>query len=354
MIDPHVHLRDGSQASKETLVHGLSVASFIGDQWLFDMPNCDPPLTSREAIVRRLEKAAEAIATVGTQTGRDIRYSLYAGLTSDDAELRMAIDAWRELFPHVVGLKLFAGNSTGGMGQVTEPQQRHIYEQLAGNGFDGVLAVHCEKESLLHPGLERSEDFSTHSDARPVEAEIESVRDQIRLSGEAGFQGTLHIAHVSTIEAVELVEQARVAGRRVTMGVTPHHLLLDREMARNQTRFAKMNPPLRSSGERMRLWQAVLEGRIDWVETDHAPHTLEDKRKGASGIPGFCGVLLLLQRLRKAGVCEERLKDLFGRNVLKAFKLEPVSITLPGAEETEELAAMAASCYPFDSYQGLE
>jgi dihydroorotase len=354
MIDPHVHLRDDNQASKETIVHGLSVASFIGDQWLFDMPNCDPPLTSKEAIVRRLEKAAAAIATVGQQTGRSIRYSLYAGLTSDDAEIRMAVEAWRELFPHVVGLKLFAGNSTGGMGQVTEQQQRHIYGQLAAFGFDGLLAVHCEKESLLRPELENGEDFSTHSDARPVEAEIESVRDQIRLSGEAGFQGTLHIAHVSTIGTVELVERARGTGRKITMGVTPHHLLLDRKMAKDRKLFAKMNPPLRSPEERTRLWQALLEGRIDWVETDHAPHTLDDKRNGASGIPGFCGVLLLLQRLRKAGVCEERLKDLFGGNVLRVFRLEPIPITLPGVEDVEELAAMAASCYPFDSYQGLE
>ena len=351
MIDPHVHLRDDRQASKETLVHGLSVASFIGDQWLFDMPNCDPPLIDRTSIDLRLQRAREAEALVKAQTGRAMRYSLYAGLTSDEGQIGNVVEAWRKLFPRVVGLKLFAGNSTGGMGQVSLEAQRHIYGQLARDGFDGVLAVHCEKESLLCPEREDPPDFSSHSDARPPEAEIESVRDQIRLSGEAGFQGTLHIAHVSTIETVRLVEQARSAGRKITMGVTPHHLLLDRTLSKERGRYAKMNPPLRSPEERKQLFQAVLEGAIDWVETDHAPHTLKDKEKGASGIPGFCGVLLLLAELRKAGLSEKRLQELFGGNVLKTFKLDEIPITLPAAEETSDLVAMAASCYPFDSYR---
>ncbi len=353
MIDPHVHLRDDLQAEKETMVHGLSVASFIGDQWLFDMPNCNPPLTGREAIESRLKKSDDAIRLVREQTGRDICYSLFAGLTGDESQIEDVVKAWKDLFPRVVGLKLFAGNSTGNMGQVSIEAQRHIYERLAKEGYEGVLAVHCEKESLLRPELENGEDYSTHSDARPSIAEVESVKDQISLSAEAGFQGTLHIAHVSSIASVLEVEKARKEGRKITMGCTPHHLLLERNMAKRHSLYAKMNPPLRSEEERRCLYQAVLDGRIDWIETDHAPHTLMDKEKGASGIPGFCGVLHLLGQLRKDGVEEAQLRRLFGENVLSSFHLPPLAITLPDEREREELASMAARCYPFDSYQDL-
>lgn len=354
MIDPHVHLRDGLQARKETIVHGLSVASLIGDQWVFDMPNCNPPLTTRDAIERRLEKAGEAIAYLQKDTGRTIRYSLYAGLTSDEEEIGMAVRAWKDLFPHVVGLKLFAGNSTGGMGQVTPGQQRHIYETLAKLGYTGVLAIHCEKESLLHPELEDPADFSSHSLARPVEAEVESVRDQLTLSEEAGFQGTIHICHVSTIETVSLVQEAKRKGRKVTLASTPHHLLLNRDMAKNHELYGKMNPPLRSEEERKALFQALLEGKIDWVETDHAPHTLSDKEKGASGIPGFSGTLKLLMVLRTQGLPEDRLRELYGKNVLKAFGLRDMDIFLPGEDECGDLAVMAAACYPYDSFRDLD
>lgn len=354
MIDPHVHLRDGLQARKETIVHGLSVASLVGDQWVFDMPNCNPPLTTREAIEARLEKAASAIAYLRKETGRTILYSLYAGLTSEEEEIRMAVQAWKDLFPHVVGLKLFAGNSTGGMGQVTLEAQRHIYETLTQNGYTGVLAIHCEKESLLRPGLEDPADFSSHSLARPVEAEVESVRDQLRLSEEAGFQGTIHICHVSTIETVAQVQNAKQKGRKVTLAATPHHLLLNRDMAKNHELYGKMNPPLRSEEERKALFQALLDGKIDWIETDHAPHTLSDKEKGASGIPGFSGALKLLTALRKQGLSEERLRELYGKNVLKAFGLRDMDIFLPGAEECGDLAAMAASCYPYDSFRDID
>lgn len=350
MIDPHVHLRDFSQQGKETLRHGLAVASAIGDQWVFDMPNCNPPLTTRAMIERRLSAAEEAVRDLHGK----IRYSVYAGITGADDEIAMAVQAWRDLFPQVVGLKLFAGNSTGGMGQVTEEAQRHIYERLAAEGYDGVLAVHCEKESLLRPDLERAGHDECHSDARPAAAETASVGDQIRLSGEAGFLGTLHIAHVSTVATVGLVEEARRSGRRITMGVTPHHLLLSRDDARDGSLHARMNPPLRSEGERKALFQALLDGRIDWVETDHAPHTLADKERGASGIPGFSGVLVLLARLRSLGVDEKRLAAWFGGNVLRTFGLSlEEGVTLPDARDTPRLARMAALAYPYDSFRNL-
>ncbi|MFA6891535.1 MAG: dihydroorotase family protein [Sphaerochaetaceae bacterium] len=351
MIDPHVHLRDWNQADKETVFHGLFVAAACGFELLFDMPNCNPPLTDRGVIERRLGLAADAVERIKRETGRDIRYGLYAGLTSDEAQIREVVTAWDELFPNVVGLKLFAGNSTGDMGQVSEERQRHIYHELAKDGYTGVLAVHCEKESFLLPQREDPSDFSTHSLARPIEAEVASVSDQIRFAEEEEFRGILHICHLSTVESLPLIERGRADGLRITCGVTPHHLLLCSEDARNRCLYAKMNPPLRDEAHRAALFGALLDGRIDWVESDHAPHTLSEKEKGACGIPGFSGSLTLLQSLYKAGIPEIRLRSLFGKRVLDVFGLPPQYITIPSYDECSERSEWAAMQYPYDSYR---
>ncbi len=123
------------------------------------------------------------------------------------------------------------------------------------------MALHCEKESLLHPELYDPSDFSTHSLARPVEAEVESVSDQLRISQEEGFKGHLHICHLSSIEALHEIEKAKAQGGvRVSCAVTPHHALLSSEEAKDHSLYAKMNPPLRSETERSVLFAALLGG----------------------------------------------------------------------------------------------
>src|SRR5512147_3048378 len=142
MIDPHVHLRDWSQAAKETLRHGLTVAYRAGLDAVFEMPNTDPPLVTRDAIRRRIDDADAACRGAGIR----IFHGLYAGLTPVPRQIEDAVRAWKELFPRVVGLKMYAGHSTGQMGVVGPGDQALVYRTLAALGFDGVLAVHCEKE----------------------------------------------------------------------------------------------------------------------------------------------------------------------------------------------------------------
>ena len=322
MIDPHVHLRDWGQSSKETVLHGMRTAARGGFTHLFDMPNTSPACTGRETVLERLALGGEA----SDETG--VSYHLYGGITNDPGQVRSIISVWKELFPLVPGLKLFAGNSTGNMGIIGIDAQRQVFRILAEEGFDGVLAVHAEKEELLCPGRYVPGDFATHSDARPAAAETESVRDLISLADETGFRGTLHICHVSAASPIELI-RSRKGDMRITMGVTPHHALLTRHDAEDHSRYLKMNPPLRDEADRKAVFAALMDGTADWVESDHAPHTREDKEKGASGIPGIPGMLLLLHRLREAGAGEERLKDLFGRNAMRTFGLDAEDIVLP-------------------------
>ena len=322
MIDPHVHLRDWTQSDKETILHGMKVAASLGFTHLFDMPNTNPQCIDRDTILDRLAKGGEATEETG------VSYHLYAGITTDDDQIKEMVELQEELFPLVVGLKMFLSQSTGNMGITDKKRQEEIVRLLSPLGYKGVLAVHAEKESLMHPELYIPGRFETHSLARPAESETESVRDIIEIAGNAGFEGTLHICHVSTAGAIGLVKDAR-KHMRITMGATPHHALLSVSDASDHGRYLKMNPPLRSEEDRNAVFSALLDGTIDWAESDHAPHTLSDKEKGASGIPGLPGMLLLLSELRKHGADDSRLRSIFGGRVIETFGLDDEEIHIP-------------------------
>jgi len=345
MIDAHVHLRDWGQSEKETLLHGMGIALYTGVDELFDMPNTSPPLTDRASVEKRIADAKRC--------GLPVRYHLYAGVTDNPRQIEEVVALTREYPSEVIGLKMFAGHSTGNMGLVRGDTQKKVYSILARLGYEGVLALHCEKESLLHPELEDPSDYSTHSLSRPVEAEVASIADQIKYSEEAGFAGLLHICHLSSISSLVLVEEAKRKGRRISCAATPHHLLLNSEDASSHCLYAKMNPPLRSEADRVSLFDALLAGRIDWVETDHAPHTLADKEGGASGIPGFSGLLLLVKRLYEAGCPLPLMQSLLGGRVQLVFSLEKRPVIIPALIGLEQSSLLAAQAYPFDSFSNL-
>ncbi len=320
MIDPHVHLRDWNQKDKETVEHGLRVAYDAGLSALFEMPNTDPAITSMKTIKERIQLADDAIARLGIT----IFHGLYAGVTADSEQIKEIVQAHKELFPRVVGLKLYAGHSTGDMGMTTMEMQQNIYKTLAELDYKGVLAVHCEKEALIMPELWEPEEPITHTLARPAVAEVESVRDQIMFAKGAGFKGTLHICHISTPEAIDIIEQNRPKVKfKITCGVTPHHCVLFDEMMENNI-LLKVNPPLRSRGTEELMLDALKAGRIDWIETDHAPHTLKDKiEKHASGFPGLPNYPRFIRFLREeAKMDEETIKKLTHDNIVKAYGIE--------------------------------
>ncbi len=345
MIDAHVHLRSWGQSEKETLLHGMSAALYSGVDELFDMPNTLPPLTDRASIEKRIADAKRC--------GLPVRYHLFAGVTGDSSQIEEVVALIREYPQDVIGLKMFAGHSTGNMGLIEGETQRKVYRTLAALGYEGVVALHCEKESLLRAELEDPSDYSTHSLARPVEAEVASVQDQIRYSEEEGFAGHLHICHLSSVSSLVLVEEAKKRGRRISCAATPHHLLLNSSDASDHMLYAKMNPPLRSESEREALFRALLAGRIDWIETDHAPHTLADKEGGASGIPGFSGLLLLIKRLYEVECPLPLMQSLLGGRVQEVFSLHKRPVCIPPLLGLEERALTVAALYPFDSFSNL-
>lgn len=318
MIDPHVHCRDWGQSYKETIEHALLVAEKISLSGIFDMPNTSPPINSRELIERRLADASKIKSPVF--------YGVYAGLTSDTNQIKEVVKAWRELFPKVVGLKMFAGHSVGNLGIVMEGEQKLVYRTLAEEGYVGVLAVHCEKESLLKPNLWNPSNPKSHSFARPPESEIESVKDQINFAQANKFKGVLHIAHVSVPQSVDLIEEARQQKMiRISCGLTPHHCLLNYDLISESKEgiLYKVNPPLRGKDSSKRMLALLKEGKIDWIETDHAPHTLKDKLEEPfmSGFPGLPFYPHFLKFLRENGFSDEQIENLTHRNICKIFNI---------------------------------
>lgn len=313
-ICPHTHCRDEEQKDKATVSRTLNLAKRQGVGMIFDMPNPARPVTSHLRVHERLALVPK---------GQESHYRLYVGLTARKEQIFEA--CWCDNhIPAVVGLKLFAGTSVGPLAVVELEAQRQVYQTLADIHYTGVVAVHCEKEELLRSDLWKPNNPISHTWARPPEAEVESVRDQIRLAKETGFRGHLHICHVSVPESVELVNQARQAGMRISCGVTPHHLLWDENRySESEGLDYKMNPPLRSSAAVFVLRHQLQDGQIDWIETDHAPHTAKEKRPPLclSGYPSLriyreCISELLMNRL---GMTEPQICALTRGNIIAIF-----------------------------------
>ena len=264
-IDSHVHLRDFRQAYKgETVKHGLEVARDSGVDAVFDMPNTSPPIMNEELVIKRLKLAKEANVP-------EVFYGLYIGLTQDLEQVKRAVDITRK-FKEVIGMKLYAGHSVGNLGVTKTEQQFEVYNTLSKEGYKGVLAVHCVKESEMDSSKWHYENPISHCHSRPEKAEIESVGDQIMFANATNFKGKLHIAHISSPKAVDLVNQAGIFPVDASCGICPHHFIYDwTKMSNGNGILFKMNPPLREPSSREKMLDYLRGGKIDWIETDHAP-----------------------------------------------------------------------------------
>ncbi len=341
VIDPHVHLRDFNETEKETVKHGLEVARDSGVSAVFDMPNTNPPITHRSNVTDRLALAKNANV-------KKVFYGLYLGLTSNPEQIKEAVSLYREFFPQIVGMKLYAGHSVGNLGVIDLFNQHIVYKTLAKEGFDGVLTVHAEKESELQKVWNPKLPIS-HCLARPEKAEVESVKDQLYLSELTGFKGKLHIAHISSPKAVQLVNEAQAKGRDISSGVCPHHLIYDwNKMFDENGVIWKMNPPLRAPGDPQIMLQYLREGKIDWLETDHAPHTLKQKTSSpfSSGITGLQHWQLFIKYLTENEFSEQRIEEVTFTKAANRFGIDIAKNKSQLKDRTRD--------YPFNFYSELE
>lgn len=293
MIDVHVHFRDFAEAYKEDWQSGGRAAVKGGVTMVLEMPNTDPPTLTPAAARRKRELAERSLVDFG----------LYGGLIEENIELIPL------LAEEVQAFKLYLGQTTGGL-TVTDPGA--LKEILQGVALTGkVLSVHAQRDG----GSSRTTTAS--SEARDFERIID-------LAVRYGFK--LHLAHVSTGEGVRLIEQAK-GDVDLTAETCPHYLFLTEEdLAREGARL-KVNPPLARESDRGLLWEALQEGLIDMVASDHAPHTLEEKEQeftlAPAGLPGVETTLpLLLDATNRGKLQLRRLVELFSTNPARRFGLE--------------------------------
>ena len=355
-IDDHVHCRDFNESYKgETIGHVLEVAKDSSLSGIFDMPNTNPAVTNRERVLERL--------AIAESVNSPVFYGTYIGLTSNPDQIKEAVQTYNDYFISdsgvkvgVVGLKMFAGKSVGDL-TIAEPEaQKKVYEELVKQKYNGVLVVHCEKESEMYPELWNDLNPVTHCNARPEISEIKSVEDQLSFAFDVGYAkpryenktpGKLHIAHISSPQAVKQVKDYRDC-LQVSCGATPHHLLLNRDrMEKADGIFYKVNPPLRSVSSQGKLLELFKDGLIDVLETDHAPHTLNEKLSDhMSGIPNLASWPVFLYLLRERGVSDDLINEVAFENVNKIFGTKIPKIDFPIKSHLEE--------YVFEPYRGLK
>lgn len=286
VIDGHVHFRQPGLEHEEDWESGSRAAVMGGVTTVLEMPNTVPPTATVEAAREKLFLAS---------AGAHCDFGIF-GLLGNDVEAAAGLAA----SGLVVGLKVFLGPTTGDLPTPTDDDLRVGLVEAAEAGLR--VAFHAEDAAIIARATEEvlsagRSDALAHLEARPAEAEEAAIERIGRLLVETGAAG--HIAHVSSIRGLAAIERWRARGADMTCEVTPHHLLLDREVYERFGGVAKVNPPIRGQSDAVALLDALADGRIDCVASDHAPHVLADKQRPSIwGVPaGFAGVESLLPLL---------------------------------------------------------
>lgn len=306
--DVHVHLRQPGFSYKETIKTGTQASAHGGYTTVFSMPNLKPVPDSAEHLKEQLDIIKKdavinvlpyGAITVG-QNGEEL--SDMEGMAKD-----------------VIAF------SDDGRGVQSEEMMKEA--MLRAKALGKIIVAHCEDNSLLHGGYIHDGVYASKHSHRGIcsESEWKPIKRDLELCRQTGC--AYHVCHISCKESVELIRQAKARGIDVTCETGPHYLILTDEDLKEDGRF-KMNPPLRSKEDRQALIEGVLDGTIDMIATDHAPHSQEEKSRGleksAFGIVGIetAFQLLYTHLVKKNIISLERLVELLAVNPRKRFGIE--------------------------------
>ena len=314
-VDVHVHLREPGFSYKETIFSGTAAAAAGGYTAVCAMPNLKPVPDNADALGLQLDLIRK---------NAKVRVYPYGAITCGEKGETLA--DLTEMAPDV------AGFSDDGRGV----QSRELMRQamLLAKELDKPIVAHCEDESLLAKGWAIHDgDFARRNDfpGNDPASEWKQVERDIQLVRETGCR--YHVCHISTKESVALIRAAKAEGLPVTCETGPHYLVLTDEDLLDEGRF-KMNPPIRSAEDRDALVAGLLDGTVDCIATDHAPHSAEEKSKGLRGsLNGIVGLEtafpILYTNLVETGIVPLE-------TILNALCVNPRKIFgLPGGELTE-------------------
>lgn len=307
LIDTQVHFREPGLVYKEDIESGSRSALFGGLTGFFEMPNTKPPTTSLEALQTKFDLA---------KNRSHVNYAFYGGSLGENFEEL----GRQEAHPNSPGIKIFMGTSTGGY----LVDKDETLELILKNTNRRVV-VHCEDEPTLQARrhLITGPDPRFHPIWRNEESALRATQRIVALAKKLNRK--LHILHITTAEEVEFLKQNQDVA---TFEVLPQHLTLHApDCYEKLGTLAQMNPPIRDKRHQDALWKAVLDGSVRIMGSDHAPHTLEEKKKpypeSPSGIPGVQTFLpLMLNHVNDGKLPLTRVVELMAQNPSELFGIK--------------------------------
>lgn len=313
VIDPQVHFREPGLEYKEDLFTASCACAKGGVTSFLEMPNTRPLTTTQATLDDKLQRAAEKCL---------VNYGFFIGATAENLPDLLTANP-------TPGIKIFMGSMHGQLLVDEETALEAIFSQ-----GKRLIAVHAEDQVRIN---QRKQEFAgitdpaIHSQIQDNQAALLATQLALKLSKK--YERRLHILHLSTGDEAELLRQDKPSW--VTAEVTPQHLVLNTEAYQKIGTLAQMNPPLRSPKDNEILWQALLDGVIDFIATDHAPHTLEEKAKGypntPSGMPGVETSLPLMLTQAMQGKCTiAQVANWMSTAVAKGYKIPNKGAIAPG------------------------
>ena len=268
-IDPQVHFREPGLTHKETIASGARAAVAGGITTFFEMPNTKPATITKELLNEKYDIASKTSVA---------NYSFFLGATPDNFEEIKNMKG-------NCGLKIFMGSSTGDLLVDNDEALDSIFKVC-----NKIIAVHAEDEMILKQAAKtvKGTKPTDHPNMRPVEAAIAATQKAINCA--VKYNKRLHVLHLSTAEEVDILRKYKHTNL-ITAETTPQHLLLHApDIYEEIGPFAQMNPPIREKYHSEGLWEGLLDGTINCIATDHAPHTIEEKNlpfdQAPAGMPG--------------------------------------------------------------------
>lgn len=320
VIDDHVHFREPGLTRKADIESESRAAAFGGVTSYFEMPNTNPQTTTLEALEDKF--------ALGAQKSH-VNYSFFFGATNDNVDSFDRLDVHR-----IPGIKLFMGSSTGNMLVDKYESLQQIFVKAKKLGLP--VMTHCEDTDIINRNMAAYQkkygedpDVKFHPEIRSVEACYESSSLAVELAKESGAH--LHIAHVTTARELEFFgKDENITGEAVIA-----HLYFSDEDYADKKAFIKCNPAIKTVKDRQALREALADGRISVVGTDHAPHEWKDKQggcaKAASGMPMVQFSLVSMLELVDEGVLSiERMVEVMSHCPAKLFHVDKRGFLRPG------------------------
>ena len=287
-IDPHVHFRDPGHPEKEDLESGSRAAAAGGITSFLDMPNTLPNATNRVALEAKIASASVKCVT---------HHGFFIGATTNNVPDLQSIEG----MDGVCGIKIFMGSSTG---DLLVHEQKHLENIFANTR--GIIATHAEDEERLQsriPKFNHRTDIAAHAECRDIECALIATKRAASLANDHDHR--LHIVHLTSGKEADWLVGNK--GDLITTEVCTQHLTFDQNDVEELGVRALMNPPIRYTEDREKLWKRLKDGTIDCIVTDHAPHTLESKSlgypKAPAGMPGVETSLPIMLTHAKEGKC---------------------------------------------------